>query len=268
MTTPRAAEEDNGKALPPGTARTVPDKGKWAVVPLNSGKQAYTLPAEWKAGALHHKIAKEKLSWIAEQLVPAFNAQDKRLREAAQAFWSVCWKAAGKPVTDAVAQAGSGSAPNPHRLLWNIPLMVSIGPPSPATDPGMNFDPDTEPVPGGRGARRTDAVSSALKELEDAWFRASEAQNGAGAYDAALWQELARHLETAHQASRATDRDGRVLFPPLYEQWVFDSKTSQNLRKGLTSFPTPDEGTKMFRDARSGAPDISAYAASAAPAAT
>ncbi|WKD36889.1 hypothetical protein [Streptomyces xanthophaeus] len=30
-----------------------------------------------------------------------------------------------------------------------------------------------------------------------------------------------------------------MLYPPLREQWVYDSTTKQNLRKGLTPFPTP-----------------------------
>ncbi|MFE5557808.1 hypothetical protein [Streptomyces sp. NPDC056544] len=37
-------------------------------------------------------------------------------------------------VAQAVAMAGHSGSPNPHRLLWNLPLMVSLGPQSPATD--------------------------------------------------------------------------------------------------------------------------------------
>ncbi|WP_328792432.1 hypothetical protein [Streptomyces sp. NBC_00273] len=255
-------------APPPSTAKEVPDKSKWAVKPLNDGKLAYALPTEWKSGALHHKISKERLSSIAEQLTPAWNAKDPRLQGAARAFWNLCWTVAGESVAQAVAMAGHSGSPNPHRLLWNLPLMVSLGPQSPANDPGMNFDPDTEPVPGGPGTRRMDAVSIALKELETAWLTAADADHGRGTYDAALWTTLHRHLQTAHTAAERIERGERVLYPPLREQWVYDSTTKQNLRKGLTPFPTPEQGRRLFAGARSNAPSIAAYAASGAAAAT
>ncbi|GGS16815.1 hypothetical protein Snoj_31200 [Streptomyces nojiriensis] len=265
MTTSPAAGRP---APPPSTAKEVPDKGKWAVKPLNDGKSAYALPTEWKSGALHHKISKERLSSIAEQLAPAWNAKDSRLQGAARTFWNLCWAVAGESVAQAVAMAGHGGSPNPHRLLWNLPLMVSLGPQSPANDPGMNFDPDTEPVPGGAGTRRMDAVSIALKELETAWLTAADADGGRGVYDAALWTTLHRHLQTAHIAAERIQRGERVLYPPLREQWVYDATTKQNLRKGLTPFPTPEQGLRLFAGARSNAPSIAAYAASGAAAAT
>ncbi|MFJ7591740.1 hypothetical protein ACIQZO_31095 [Streptomyces sp. NPDC097617] len=250
-------------APPPSTAREVPDKGKWAVKPLNDGKAAYTLPTEWKSGALHHKIAKERLSSIAEQVTPAWNSKNTQIQAAAKGFWNLCWAVAGEGVAQAVAMAGPGGSPNPHRLLWNLPLMVSLGPQSPANDPGMNFDPDTEPMPDGPGTRRMDAVSLALKDLENAWLSAAGADNGRGVYDAALWTTLQRHLQTAHTAAERVDRDERVLYPPLREQWVYDSTTKQNLRKGLTPFPTLAQGRLLFAQARVNAPSIAAYADSA-----
>ncbi|MEV7443991.1 hypothetical protein AB0O22_23180 [Streptomyces sp. NPDC091204] len=265
MTTSPAAGRP---APPPSSAREVPDKSKWAVKPLNDGKQGYALPAEWKTGALHHKISKERLSSIAEQVTPAWNSKNTKLQGAAQAFWSLCWAVAGQDVAEAVAMAGPGGSPNPHRLLWNLPLMVSLGPQSPANDPGMNFDPDTEPVPDAAGPRRLDAVSLALRDLETAWLAAAEADGGNGVYDAALWTTLHRHLKAAHTAAERVDRDGRVLYPPLREQWVYDSKTKQNLRKGLTPFPTVEEGRRLFAAARANVPSIAAYADSATAAAT
>ncbi|MFF4422505.1 hypothetical protein ACFY04_17275 [Streptomyces sp. NPDC001549] len=56
-------------------------------------------------------------------------------------------------------------------------------------------------------------------------------------YDAALWTTLLRHLQTAHIAAERIERGERVLYPPLREQWVYDSTTKQNPRKGLTPFP-------------------------------
>ncbi|MFE5808967.1 hypothetical protein [Streptomyces sp. NPDC056491] len=255
-------------APPPSTAREVPDKNKWAVGPLNDGKQAYALPTEWKSGALHHKISKERLSSMAEQVTPAWNSKNRQVQDAARAFWNLCWSVAGEDVARAVAMAGHGGSPNPHRLLWNLPLMVSLGPQSPANDPGMNFDPDTEPVPDGPGTRRMDAVSLALKALETAWLNAAEADNGRGVYDAALWTTLHGHLQSAHIAAERVARGGRVLYPPLREQWVFDSTTKQNLRKGLTPFPTTEQGLRLFAAARVNAPSIAAYAGSATAAAT
>ncbi|WP_405443612.1 hypothetical protein OG373_39055 [Streptomyces avidinii] len=255
-------------APPPSTAREVPDRTKWAVKPLNDGKSAYALPTEWKSGALHHKISKERLSSIAEQVTPAWNSKSPQLQGAARAFWSLCWSVAGQRVAEAVATAGAGGSPNPHRLLWNLPLMVSLGPQSPANDPGMNFDPDTEPIPGGPGTRRMDAVSLALKDLETAWLRAAGADNGRGVYDAALWTTLHRHLQTAHLAAERVDREERVLYPPLHEQWVYDATTKQNLRKGLTPFPTCEQGRRLFAEARVNAPSIAAYADSGTTAAT
>ncbi|MGI5450961.1 hypothetical protein ACQEVM_35350 [Streptomyces sp. CA-243310] len=253
---------------PPSSAREVPDKVKWAVRPLNDGKHDYALPAEWKGGALHHKISKEHLSWIAEQLTPAWNSENPQLQSAARTFWSLCWAVAGDSVGQAVAMAGHGGSPNPHRLLWNLPLMVSLGPHSPANDPGMNFDPDTEPVPDGAGVRRMDDVSLALKDLENTWLKAARAGGGQGVYDAALWTTLHRHLQSAHTAAQRVEREERVLYPPLREQWVYDATTRQNLRKGLTPFPEPGEGLRLFVEARRNAPSIAAYADSDADAAT
>ncbi|MDX3538102.1 hypothetical protein PV721_27865 [Streptomyces sp. MB09-01] len=264
MTTSPAAGRP---APPPSSAREIPDKPKWAVRPLNDGKQAYALPAEWKTGALHHKFSKERLSSIAEQVTPAWNSKNSQLQGAARAFWYPCWAVAGEDVAEAVAMAGPGGSPNPHRLLWNLPLLVSPGPQSPANDQGMNFDPDTEPVPDAPGPCRLEAVSLALKELDTAWLAAAEADGGRGVYDAALWTTLHRHLRTAHTAAERVDRDKRVLYPPLREQGVYDSKTKQNLRKGLTPFPTPEQGRRLFAEARSNAPSIAAYADSATAAA-
>ncbi|MEV7416800.1 hypothetical protein [Streptomyces sp. NPDC089919] len=260
----------SGKAAPPPSSpREVPDKNKWYVRPLNDSKQDYPLPTEWKGGALHHKISKERLSSIAEQVTPAWNSGEQRLRTAARAFWDLCWLVAGGPVRDAVAMAGPGGSANPHRLLWNLPLMVSLGPHSPANDPGMNFDPDTEPLPDGTGNRRMDAVSAALYQLEQAWLTAAAAGGGRGVYDAALWDTLRGHLLTAHNAAQLTVRaDGVVLFPPVREQWVYDGSTKQNLRKGMTPFLSVAQGTQRFAQARVNAPSIAVYANSVAPGAT
>ena len=248
----------------PNTGREVPGKADWAVVPITKGKARYAFPAEWGAGALHHKISKEKLSSIAEQIAVLYNAPDPELKAAVRAFWGLCWRLAGEPVVRAVMDAKPRTSP--HRLLWNLPVMVSLGPLSPATDPGQEFDADTEPVPGGNGRRQMDAVSAPLKNLEDAWNTASDANRGLGDFNTALWSQLTQLLGQAHDAAETAYGENRgelLLYPPLREQWLHDTVTHENLRKGLTNYPGAQVGQQLFVAARHNAPGIAQYQASA-----
>ncbi|WP_030800385.1 hypothetical protein [Streptomyces sp. NRRL S-337] len=138
------AAEPKVTVLAPNTGRTIPNRDSWAVKPLTKGKTDYPFPVEWGDGTLHHKISKEKLNSVAEQIALLYNSQTPALRNAVRAFWALCWQLAGPAVTAAVVDAEPKISP--YRLLWNLPLNVSLGPPSPATDPGQAFDPDTEPV--------------------------------------------------------------------------------------------------------------------------
>ncbi|WP_030275862.1 hypothetical protein [Streptomyces sp. NRRL B-24484] len=244
----------------PNTGRKVPGKADWAVTPITKGKAVYAFPAEWQGGALHHKISKEKLSSIAEQIAGLYNAGDQGLKTAVRNFWALCWQLAGQPVVEAVMQAEPKTSP--HRLLWNLPIMVSLGPKSPATDPGQAFDADTEPAPGGNGLRRMDAVSTSLKALEDAWDTASGARNGQGDFDTALWKRLTALLTEAHAAAEdahGTARGGKLLYPPLPEQWLHDTVTGQRLRKGLTDYCGTQTGRQLFTAARANVPAIVQY---------
>ncbi|WP_371476766.1 hypothetical protein [Kitasatospora sp. NBC_00315] len=248
----------------PNTGKQVPGKADWAVVPITKGKARYAFPAEWGAGALHHKISKEKLSSIAEQIAILYNAPDPELKAAVRAFWGLCWRLAGEPVVRAVMDARPKTSP--HRLLWNLPIMVSLGPMSPSTDPGQEFDADTEAEPAGNGRRRMDAVSTLLKELEDAWTTADGANNGLGDFDADLWKELTRLLGQAHEAAQTaygSVRGDLLLYPPLREQWLHDTVTHENLRKGLTNYPGAQAGQQLFAAARHNAQAIAQFHASA-----
>ncbi len=245
----------------PSSAAVDPDRNKWAVLPVTNGKARYAaaFPEGWKNGALHHKISKEKLSSIGEQLTPACNSQDPALQLAGRTFWYLCCHLAGSEIYSAVLASGQGAA-NPKRMLWNLPIMFSLGPENPATDPGMNFDPDTEPVPDRNGIRRMDAVSVLLKQVEDIWDAASDANHGQGVYNAAMWTGMTSCLvRAAALANEQDDREDRLLYRPKYEQWLFDHETKQTIRKGLVVFPQTPAGTAIFRAARNGAPAIAAY---------
>ncbi|MFJ8044043.1 hypothetical protein ACIRBX_26425 [Kitasatospora sp. NPDC096147] len=244
--------------LAPNTGKTVPDRDAWAVKPLTNAKAAHAFPDNWGAAALHHKISKEKLSSIAEQVALLYNSPTPKLKDAVRAFWTQCWALAGAQVTAAVTDAAPKVSP--YRLLWNLPVNVSIGPPSPATDPGMAFDPDTEPVPDTPGRRRMDAVSTALSELEEAWDAASSRDNGRGDFqDPALWKTLTDQLGKAHAAADAAGRGTKLLYPPKREQWLYDTVTSQHLRKGMTDYVGAVAGRQLFQQARLNAPAIAVH---------
>lgn len=263
MTT--AAQPANTKALAPNTGSTVPGKNDWAVLPITKGKAKYSFPAEWGDGALHHKISKEKLASVAEQVALLYTSQPAALQTAVRAFWALCWELAGQPVTAAVRDATPKVSA--HRLLWNLPINLSLGPKSPATDPGQAFDPDTVPDPQAPGKRVLDGVSAKLRLLEERWDRASDGNAGLGDFRTpALWNDLTALLREAHQEADEAGREGRLLYPPKTEQWLYDG--TSHLRKGLTEFLSAAAGEQRFRRARSNAPSIAAHKDSAAVAAT
>lgn len=233
----------------PTSARHVPDKEKWALTAITNAKNAHlpAMPATWanvdrkentstSAGALHHKISKETLSDIARLLGPAATSKPGTTgREGAQAFWAACVKAAGAKVT-------ADAARNPHRVLWNMTVNLSIGAPSPVGDPGIGFDPDTEEDTGNPGERRLDAVSGHLKNLEDT-FRAAAGRP----FTDEVWNTMATHLRNAVTDAR---HDGLTLAAPKTEQWLYDDETRQHQKKGLRSFPGVAGGTTLFQQAR------------------
>ncbi|MFE0461827.1 hypothetical protein ACFW1A_21525 [Kitasatospora sp. NPDC058965] len=257
------AAEPEGKVFSPNTGRAVPERDDWAVMPVTKAKLDYarTFPADWEGqSALHHKISKEKLSSVAEQIALLHNSETKALKKAVQEFWALCCRLAGPEVTAAVMDAEPRNSP--HRLLWNLPLNVSIGPQSPVTDPGQAFDPDTEPVPHTPGLRQMDAVSTELAKLEALWDKASQANEGLGDFtNHQLWTRMTTALGTAYKAADAKSRGGRLLYPPKYEQWLCDGK--QFLRKGLTDYVGVAEGQRRFAAARRNVPSITAYKGSA-----
>ncbi|MER8185815.1 hypothetical protein [Kitasatospora sp. NPDC094015] len=263
MTTP--AQPANTKALAPNTGKVVPRRKGWAVGPISNGKERYALPAEWQKGALHHKISKEKLASVAEQIALLHNSEPGKLKDAVQAFWRLCWQLAGRAVTDAVRDAEPKVSA--HRLLWNLPINLSLGPLSPATDPGQAFDPDTVPDPQTPGGRMLDGVSAKLHELEQRWDAASAVNDGQGDFSTpALWEDLTTLLRAAHEAADQTTREDRLLYPPMPEQWLYDTKS--HLRKGTTEFLDAAVGEQRFREARLNAPSIEAHKASGTALAT
>jgi hypothetical protein len=262
-----AAQPSRITVRAPNEGTKVPDRDNWAVTPITKAKDAYATPSEWLAGALHHKICKEKLSSIAEQVALSYNSSTPALRAAVRAFWSQCWVLAGPQVTAAVVDAEPKTSP--HRLLWNLPINVSLGPPNPATDPDQAFDADTEPNPDAPGTRRLDGVSTVLAELEQVWDAAGARRGGRGDYtDHALWNRMTALLLEAHKAADAAARGDRLLYPPKVEQWLYDSLTKQHLRKGLTEYLDAAAGAARFRQARLNAPGIAAHQGSAKVAAT
>ncbi len=251
--------------VPPGGVVEMPSKNDWAVTPLTKSKAEYPLDANWADGALHHKISKERLCSIAEQISLLYQSEEKAVRTSVQAFWALCWELAGEQVVRAVIDARPKTSP--YRLLWNIPLNLSLGPLSCANDPGAGFDADTEPDPENPGQRRVDDVSAALLRLQKYWDDASAADEGRGVYNAALWQNLVKQLKLAKTAADRL-KCRRLLYPPKAEQWLFDTATRQHLRKGLTTFPGVQAGARAFRAARLNAPVIAGFANDANVAAT
>lgn len=236
------------KPLPPGEPLEVSEQS-WALTPVTNAKKDYTIPDWWGKGALHHKISKAKLSAIAEALHTSCYGSDTEEAAAALKFWYLCCDLAGDRICQAVGQAAMGGALNPVRLLWNIPIMYSLGPQSPATDPGQGFDPDTEPIPDGNGFRRLTEVSAKLARLEKVWDTADEAEKR----DALMWQRMHILLSEAHEAGKRTGRGTKLLYPPLEEQWLHDvtPTTDTVIRKGLVRFLGKDVGKMLFLAARS-----------------
>ncbi|MFD0632090.1 hypothetical protein [Catenulispora yoronensis] len=222
----------------------------WAVKPLTDAKSQYMDGREdwWGKGALHHLVSKEKLTTIGEQLAKACHGSGgPALRTAALDFWYLCCQLAGEHICEAVRQGSASDAINPVRLLWNMPIMVSLGPPSPANDPGQNFDADTEPVPGGNGERQLTEASEHLLKLEKIW---DAADIGLGNYDVTMWQGMHTCLLAAHKVSKKRGRGRRLLYPPLPEQWLNDSYTHQVIKQGLVKFLGTKDGIERFRGAR------------------
>ncbi|WIX88761.1 hypothetical protein [Amycolatopsis sp. DG1A-15b] len=251
--TPVPAEVSVQRHPPPTSAKTQADKSRWAVEPINRQKGLMPLPATWGLGALHHKISKETLSGIVDDgglgLVRSWHASaDTPGHAGAQEFWEACCEIAGSEVVKAAAG-------NPYKLLWNMAVNLSVGPPSPAGDPGMGFDADTEPDPDQPQQRRLDEVSAHLKKLEDVYFRL-KAQPVVHDED---WREMTEHLRAAQSAHRQLDG---VLSGPNQEQWLYDEKTKQHQRKGLRWFPGAGDGAKLFQQERAIPEDILGYVSS------
>lgn len=245
------------KIGPPGKADGS-GRGDWAVGPITDAKDAYekelkALGAWWQKGVLHHLISKEKLSSIGEQLAKACHSNDGTdqgmagLQKAALDFWYLCCQLAGEHVCEAVRQGTGTKALNPVRLLWNMPIMVSLGPPNPTTDPGQNFDPDTELDPRGGGIRRLTETSELLRQLEAIW---DAADAGTGNYSVAMWRDMHTCLSAAHKASKKRRRGARLLYPPISEQWLYDTAKRVVIRKGLVKFLGVEAGIQLFRAAR------------------
>lgn len=245
----------------PGPA-TSPDRDNWAVTPLNKGKAPYkdVVPAWWKPGALHHQISKDKLEAIGKQLFKDCVSKESTVAKPALKFWYLCCHLAGPDVRDALGGSSGHEALNPIRLLWNMPINIALGPLTPANDPGRLFDPDTEPAPGGDGARRLTEVSTKLAELERAWDQANAENDGAGNFTGDMWRQLTKCLSAAREAAhRQGGRGGNLLYPPLDEQWLQDS-SDRGVRKGLIRYVGAKQGKTLFQAACGDAekiPDLS-----------
>ncbi|GHG34511.1 MULTISPECIES: hypothetical protein [Amycolatopsis] len=242
---------------PTSAATSKADKINWTVKSIAKQKRLMTLPdPSWGPGALHHKISKETLSGIVDddglRLVLSYNASAGTPgRAGAREFWEACCDVAGPEV---VGEA----AGNPYKLLWNMAVNLSVGPPSPVGDPGIGFDADTEPDPDRPQQRKLDQVSAHLKKLEDVYFRL-KAQPVVHDDD---WREMTGHLRAAQSAHAGLDG---VLTAPKKEQWKHDKKTKQHHRKGLRWWPGSKGGAMLFHQDREKPEDIQGYASSDKP---
>lgn len=220
------------------------NRDRWPVAELNS--QKLKLAAHFSAdligaddtGAMHHMVSKDVLADIADALITGYNKAGKQQKQrlGMTAFLGVCRHVAGETVVEQAEQST-------HKLLWNLPVNLAVGPASPAEDPGRNFDGDTEPEPSGR--RHYTATAQALKAMQDVWDSVRDLDEKPDS----AWQDMAGHLLNAFTVSQL--KPG-TLAAPLTEQWLHDTRSNQIVRRKLRFFPGAAAGLRMFGGARAG----------------
>jgi hypothetical protein len=235
---------------------------KWIVSTLANfknevkGKKTQTgddvfCPISWGDAAFHHQISKTTLEDLGNALEKALQSKDRDIKQAAKGFWDVVRRAARKDITERITDYVY------VRTLWNMPVNLELGPVNVAGDPGMGFDPNTEPVLGNTSeARRITEESHHLQKIEYAYQTKSESDRQALlshqqvkdllAFSAKEWEDMTKALKAALESYE--ERAGGLLVArPFVEQWATDNGRFQ--RKGLRRFLGPRKGVEMFKEA-------------------
>ncbi len=189
----------------------------WAVAAITTDKNNFVaqsarwnIPSEWGNLAVHHQISKVYLERLGNEVFAIIqNPQaDGTLKKAAQAFW----KAAQDAVPTEIKQQANNQIVT---ILWNMPLNLEIGPDLVSNNPGIGFDPNTEPLENGH--RKLSNVSMPLQQLERTYLKAMRK----GQLTATDWN---RWLAIWHRRKRISSprSSGITLQSPSVEQWVVD----------------------------------------------
>ena len=232
------------------------DSNNWAAPVIKDGKAYFdsplmrkklNIPAEWGELALHHQISKFYLQRLGDDvsaIIYGHVEADAALAKAAKAFWDTA-----HDVTPNEVKRWSQDF---VQILWNMPLNLEIGPAAVANNPGIGFDPNTEPDEE-RGKRKLTNVSLALQQLERTYLKAIRE----GGLTATHLSNMAGNLTTAFKNFQSlAAATGTLLAPPYVEQWVVDLEVNSSdandkfQRKGLKIFPGEKAGKGYFRQGR------------------
>ncbi|MBK8174467.1 MAG: hypothetical protein IPK66_04040 [Rhodospirillales bacterium] len=183
-----------------------------------------SLPKESKitdAWALHHKMSKEKLTWLAEKLVAAILKKSVE----AKAFWAALREATmglyTLPAYTGNEFAKQSAQKFAEKALWNIPANLELGPANTIDNPGMSADPNTVPdLQEPRGRRMT------FRSDQFAKIEAIGDQNEINDSD---WTKMTVMLNAAVEHQTKVAHQGSVFSAPLTEQW--EKKGSSGFRR-------------------------------------
>ncbi len=223
-----------------GIASKTLNHNTWAVEATIKQKKALVSNfLNTDGSALHHKISKTTLESIGEFLEMDMSQnhlldkeKDQELAAAAKRFWTLVQHATSKEVKQ---QCGGKVI----KVLWNMPVNLEIGPLKIIDESGIGFDANTEPdkdssIP---GARKMDAVSTHLKNVEDIFFQRRDK-----GLEPEHWDSMTKELLKAFEAYG----DKTELATPNTEQWVAGPHNNFQ-RKGMRRFLGETEGMQKFQ---------------------
>ena len=230
----------------------------WDVTAIQQARQSYCksinlwdIPKGWGTGACHHKISKEHLELLGRALERCISQgglarkeQDADRMAAAREFWKIVQAGIDQEIMTQLA-----SAPM-TKVLWNLPVNLEVGPAAVAENPGQGFDPNTEAIPGGNGARRLTAESGSLQELERVCVP-TLLRNHDYLPTAEEWTRMGQALTAASEAFDgyyAESKSRGFLARPRTEQWVTGDSGFQ--RKRLRRFLGAEAGRAKFAQNR------------------
>ncbi|MGF7235438.1 MAG: hypothetical protein ACQSGP_10855 [Frankia sp.] len=236
--------------------------GKWGI------------PAGWGTATSHHKISKEHFELLGKAVqlcldMRSLGRRDKNRDEeqiaAVEPLWDLIATCAGPEV----AKQAGGKSGSPVKMLWNLPVNLEVGPDMVEENPGVSFDPNTEPGVGVN--RRLTAESAALRDLERVFLPAVR-RGPTYLPTPDEWARIGVLLQTAQDAFEKdlqTRLGGGLLARPRAEQWIPSEKDVKGVkvpafqRKRLRRFPGLATGLATFNANR--ANDVLATTVNALP---